>query len=104
VRRIALRRVAPGTILMIDGAEKLPWIVHAVLALTTPRLVVTAHGRREGLPVLVECAVSPKLMEDLVTELAGPDAALLARAGRLFVEKRGNAREVIAACYDALAA
>jgi hypothetical protein len=34
----------------------------------------------------------------------GPDSALLARSGRLFVEKRGNAREVIAALYDALAA
>jgi ABC-type hemin transport system ATPase subunit len=91
------------TILMIDGAEKLPWLVHAVLALTTARLVVTAHGRREGLPVLLECAASPALMEELLIELAGPDPALVARAKVLFQEKRGNVREVFGALYDALA-
>jgi hypothetical protein len=99
-----LRPAERGTILMIDGAEKLPWVVHSLLALTTPRLIVTAHGPREGLPVLLQCAVHPKLMEGLVIELAGPDAAVLARARRLFVEKRGNAREVFAALYDVFAA
>jgi ABC-type iron transport system FetAB ATPase subunit len=99
-----LRPVARGTILMIDGAEKLPWIVHLVLALMTPRLIVTAHGRREGLPVLLECAVGSDLLQDLVIELAGRDVAVLARARALFVEKRGNAREVFAALYDVFAA
>ncbi len=99
-----IRPVERETILMIDGAEKLPWIVHLVLALATPRLVVTAHGRREGLPLLVECAVSPNLMQELVVELAGADTAVLARATWLFVEKSGNAREVFAALYDVFAA
>jgi len=99
-----LRRGDRETILMIDGAEKLPWVVHSLLAMTKHRLVVTAHGRREGLPVLLECSVNPKIMEELVIELAGRDPAVLARARRLFVEKRGNAREVFAALYDVLAA
>jgi ABC-type hemin transport system ATPase subunit len=98
-----LRRVNRETILMIDGAEKLPWPVHAVLALTTARLVVTAHGRREGLPVLLECAASPALMEELLIELAGRDPALVARAKLLFEQKRGNVRQVFSALYDVLA-
>ncbi len=69
--RALLRPVERETIQMIDGAEKIPWIVHAVLTVTTPRLIVTAHGRREGLPILFECAVSPSLIEELVIELAG---------------------------------
>jgi len=102
--RALLRPVERETIQMIDGAEKIPWIVHAVLTVTTPRLIVTAHGRREGLPILFECAVSPSLIEELVIELAGRDSALLARARALFVEKRGNARQVFAALYDVFAA
>jgi hypothetical protein len=98
-----LRPVARGTILIIDGAEKLPWVVHLALALMTPRLIVTAHGHREGLPVLLECAVNPELMEDLVVELVGRDSALLARASHLFGEKRGNIRAVLGALFDVLA-
>ena len=98
-----LRPVEPETILMIDGAEKLPWPLHSVLTLTTPRLVVTAHGRREGLPLLVQCAATAELMEELLVELAGPDAALIARAKGLFVQKRGNVRQVFSALYDVLA-
>ena len=97
-----LHRVERGTILMIDGAEKLPWILHSVLALTTPRLIVTAHGWREGLPLLIECRATRALMAELVTELAGHDAALLARATQLFQEKHGNIRAVIGALYDLL--
>jgi len=98
-----LRRGDRESILMVDGAEKLPWIVHSFLAMTTPRLVVTAHGRREGLPVLLECAASPGLMEELVIELAGRDSAVLARARQLFVEKHGNVRAVLGALFDVLA-
>ncbi len=98
-----IRPVERETILMIDGAEKLPWIVHLLLALATPRLVVTAHGRREGLPLLVECAV-------IQTSCKGSWSSLPARirqcsrATWLFVEKSGNAREVFAALYDVFAA
>lgn len=98
-----LHRVERETLLMIDGAEKLLWPVHAAVALTTPRLIVTAHGRREWLPVLLECAASAGLMEELVIELAGRDPALLARAKQLFEEKRGNVRQVFSALYDVLA-
>ena len=98
-----LRPVEPETILMIDGAEKLPWPLHSVLTLTTARLVVTAHGRREGLPLLVQCAATAELMEALLVELAGPDPALIARAKGLFVQKRGNVRQVFSALYDVLA-
>ena len=98
-----LRRVEPSTVLLIDGAEKLPWVLHLVLTLTTARLVVTAHGHREGLPVLAECAATREVLEELVTELAGPDAVLAARARRLFLEKRGNVRQVFKALYDVLA-
>jgi hypothetical protein len=101
--RALLRRVERDTILMVDGAEKIPWPLHLILTLTTPRLVVTAHGRREGLPVLVECAATPELMDELLTELAGPDPALAARARHLFHEKRGNIRQVFSALYDVLA-
>ena len=98
-----LHRVDRKTILMVDGAEKLPWPVHVFLAFTTPRLVVTAHGRREGVPVLLECGADAELLEDLVVELAGPDAALLAHARQLFVEKRGDVRAVLGALFDVLA-
>jgi len=99
-----LRPLNRQTILMIDGAEKLPWLIHAVLALTTARLVVTAHGRREGVPILVEAAANPAIMEELLIELAGRDPALVARAKLLFQEKRGNVRQVFSALYDVLAA
>lgn len=98
-----LRLVDSETILMIDGAEKLPWILHLILVLRTRRVIVTAHGRREGLPVLLVCAVNPELMEDLVVELVGRDPALLARAGHLFGAKRGNIRAVLGALFDVLA-
>ena len=98
-----LRRVDSETILMIDGAEKLPWVLHLILALTTRRVIVTAHGRREALPVLLVCAVNSELMEDLVVELVGRDPALLARARHLFGEKRGNIRAVLGALFDVLA-
>lgn len=98
-----LHRVERGTILMIDGAEKLPWPIHSVLTLATPKLLVTAHGRREGLPVLMDCAATPELMEELLIELAGRDPALVARTKLLFLEKRGNVRQVFSALYDQLA-
>ncbi len=98
-----LHGVNQETVLMVDGAEKLLWPVHAFLALTTARLVVTSHGRREGLPVLLQCGADPELMVELVIELAGADAALLARARQLFDDKRGNVRAVLSALFDVFA-
>jgi hypothetical protein len=71
--------------------------------MSTARLVVTAHGRREGVPILVESAASPAIMEELLIELAGRDPALIARAKLLFQERRGNVRQVFSALYDVLA-
>ena len=93
--------LAPGTVVLLDSAEKLGnrrWREFERESRRVSGLLVTAHG--PGLlPTLRECRTTPELLRDLVRELVGPEAETLPLE-RLYQRHRGNLREVLRALYD----
>lgn len=93
--------LAPGTVVLLDSAEKLGnrrWREFERESRRASGLLVTAH--RPGLlPTLRECRTTPELLHDLVRELVGPEAETLPLA-RLYERHQGNLREALRALYD----
>jgi hypothetical protein len=97
------RQLAPGDIVILDGAEQLSriaWWRFRRRSLAARGLIVTSH--RPGLlPTLVECRTNRELLVDLLQELlGGRDAAVRDEAARLYDRHGGNIREVWRALYD----
>jgi hypothetical protein len=98
-----LGAVGAGEILLVDGAERLPWHAWLGLRVRTRRaagLVITV--RRPGrLPTLIRTATSLSLLDSIVEELLGPEAAALRdTTRRLFTVHQGNLRAVLRDLYD----
>lgn len=68
-----LRAVAPGGVLVIDGAEQLPAIVRQWIARKSQRarqfVLVTSHHNLAGFATLHRTKLSPALINGLVSEL-----------------------------------
>jgi hypothetical protein len=85
---------------LLDGAEQLgplAWRIFKYRCRRAGGLVITTH-RAGRLPVLIRCATTPALLQDLVTSLGErlcPD-----EAGRLHVSHGGNVREALRELYD----
>jgi hypothetical protein len=95
----------PGTVVLLDSAEKLGrrrWRSFERESRRAGGLLITTHNPG-FLPTLLECRTTPGLLEDLVRELVGADAAALP-LGRLYALHRGNLRLALRALYDLYAA
>ncbi|MCA9402676.1 MAG: hypothetical protein KC897_02745 [Candidatus Omnitrophica bacterium] len=98
------RAAARYEVVLIDGADLLPWWQwQAVrcLCFRSGGLVVAAH-RRCGLPVLHRCSSSVAQLRRLLADLDVPLTADEAR--RLYEDHRGDIRAVFRALYLRLAA
>lgn len=104
--RETLQRSPRSEVLLIDGAEQLGPVAWRRLARQTRShagLIVTVH-RAGRLPTLVECTTSPRLLAEMVRELA-PESfdALAPLLPALFARHRGNLRLCVRELYDCLA-
>lgn len=87
---------------LLDGADLLPAWQWGLVKLITRRakgLIIAGH-RPNGLPVLFTCQTSPDILDDVLTELAGPIDGQLRQVGHeLFRRHNGNIREVFRSLY-----
>lgn len=105
-RRRPVGAVAPGDLLLVDGAQELgPWSWRRLrwAARSAGGLLVTSH-RPGRLPTLLRCRSSPRLLEELVAELlgeepGGPGAGFPDCRG-LHRRHRGNLRHALQELYD----
>jgi hypothetical protein len=96
--RSVLRSLGPQDVLLLDGAEQLGWLSWMSVRLRTRRaggLVITSH--RSGLlPTLFECATTPELLAEIVSELSGAEVDV----EELHVRHGGNVRDALRELYD----
>lgn len=91
-----VRELRAPEFLLLDGSEQLTtreWLVIHAAAAPCAGCVITLH-RAARLPVLLETAPSPALLEGLVHQLR-PGALPVGAAATLFVRHRGNVRECL---------
>ena len=93
--------------ILLDGAEQmsaLHWQWFKVRSKKAGGLLITAH--KEGmLPTLTECATSPELLEEILSELlSGEPAVSKSSSSELFQKHRGNIRGAVREMYDVYAA
>jgi hypothetical protein len=104
-RSLDLARLAPGTLVMIDGYEQLArwnrWRLKRTCRRRGLGLLVTAH-RDVGLPTLLATATSVALAEDIVRELLGDQGFSLdtEQIAAPWDRHGGNVREVLFDLYD----
>jgi hypothetical protein len=102
-------------ILLVDGIERLSWLVRGQLqglfpwGVGDPRritrsIIVTTHRPLLGLPIWLRCATSQAILCELLLELY-PTAppSLVEQAHRLFRQCGGNIRDVLWRLYDQVA-
>ena len=100
----SLIRLPPGGTLFIDGWESLGWfscrLVRLLVTLHARHLVVTSH-RPSGLPLLMQCRTSPRLLTMLVAHLPDHGPMIDARdVDDAFDRHGGNLRESLYDLYD----
>lgn len=100
----ALAASGADTILLLDGAERLPWRAwHRLLTRHEPHLgglVATTHRPTRRLPLLLKTQTTPAMLIAFIRRLdpgflLGDDAI-----AELHETHRGNLREALFACYD----
>jgi len=97
-----LSDLSPNDVILFDGADhmrRLRWFWFRRRSRRAAGLIVTSH-RRGLLARLVECATSAELLEELVRELIGPEAAAGEEIPRLYERHKGNLREALRELYD----
>ncbi|MEO7319288.1 MAG: hypothetical protein ABIZ56_09895 [Chthoniobacteraceae bacterium] len=97
----AARSLRAPEFLLIDGAEQLTtreWLgVHAAAAGGAGCVITLPRAAR--LPVILETAPSPALLDALAEQLS-PGSLPTGTAGALFVRHRGNLRECLRELYN----
>lgn len=99
-----LPRMGNGDLLLLDGADLLPWWEWWQLRRATKHLgglLVVSHTRKL-LPVLHTCTTSADLLEQLLAHLVPGSAAKQRQnqAQQLFARHGGNIREAFREAYD----
>ncbi|HEX2254185.1 MAG TPA: hypothetical protein VHQ65_13020 [Thermoanaerobaculia bacterium] len=97
---------APGTVLLVDGADELGALEWHRLRRRSRRaagLVIAVH-REDLLPTLHRCAPTPALLAELIAELHPPCACELPEAEALLTRHAGNLRTALLELYDRHAA
>jgi hypothetical protein len=102
----ALAKVGPRDAILFDGGDhsgKRDWLRVARAARGAGGLLITTHAPGR-LPTLHECSTGPEVLDDLLLELLGDQAARWrADARALWTVHAGNLREVFSALYDRFA-
>lgn len=99
-----LMRMPTGGTLFIDGWESLGWLpcrlIRLIAVLRSCRLVVTSHGPA-GLPLLLSCCTSPRLLSMILAQLPTATPAIQDRdVGEVFLRHGGNLRDALYDLYD----
>ena len=98
--------VTPRDLVMLDGAEqmgRLAWFRFYHRARAAGGLVITSH-RPGRLPTLLECATTPALLREIVTDLLGSKRAAAAPdLCELHRRHAGNLRHALRELYDVYA-
>ena len=87
---------------LVDGAERIPLPLRALLVNSVRRIVITSHRWTAGLPVLFRCATTVGLFRQLTTALG--ETLPEAEAETRFRDARGNLRLALRSLYDDAAA
>lgn len=100
----SLIQLPPGGTLFVDGWESLGrmpgLVIRLLVGLRGCHLVVTSHGPA-GLPVLMQCRTSPRLLRMILTHLPASVAALGTQdVDEAFFRHQGNLRESLYDLYD----
>ncbi|RYD69135.1 MAG: hypothetical protein EOP84_29045 [Verrucomicrobiaceae bacterium] len=96
-----IRQITKPGFVLLDGAEQLStrhWLPVRSAATQAAGFIVTVH-RVSRLPVLIECATSPVLLDELVEDLTGGRLPP-SEAPNLFARHRGNLRDAFRELYD----
>lgn len=103
VRSWLQEAIGSDAILVLDGAEQLPWRTWRALerkSLEFRGLLITTH-RPGRLSTLLQTGSTPELLQELVEELTGVPLTDRAPAIRdLFRRHRGNLRDCLRTLYD----
>jgi GTPase SAR1 family protein len=90
-------------ILIVDGADQMgpvSWLFLKHISRRAGGLIVATHCKGM-LPVLLECTTSPHLLNEIVTDLVGEEAAPLRDTNAmLFAKHKGNLRSALRELYD----
>lgn len=105
--RVFLKRffseLSKRDVILFDGAEQMSWLEWRRFKLRSTRavgLVITSH-HRGMLPTLRECATSPELLDEIITELlGGAPAAIRDAIVDLHRKHNGNLRDALREMYD----
>jgi len=99
-----LANLQPGLTLLVDGTEilgPLRWYQFGVRTQTARAVIITRHAPCRW-PTILSTHTTPALVADLITELLGSrlDPPDNDEVKRLFEIHRGDARQILRACYD----
>lgn len=99
----AIRMAGHGDALLLDGYDLLPrwarlWVMHASRGASA--VVVTSH-RRCVWKTVAKTSSSPAVLERLVAQLTGEDAADSVGLDALWHKHHGNLRDALRELYDA---
>lgn len=99
-------RLSANDVILFDGAEQMSWFRWRRFVTKTRRasgLIITTH-RPGRLPTLIHCQTTSDLLQQIVVEILGNDAANLTDlVEHLFEKHRGNLREALRDMYDCFA-
>lgn len=100
----AVLRAVPGTLVCIDGWERVGRLLAAAVLVVARcrrvRVLVTAH-RSAGVPVAMRCGTSARLLEALVDRLPDHGGRIVAAdVADAFARHGGNLRESLYDLYD----
>jgi hypothetical protein len=93
------RRAAARPSLIAEQISAIEWFRFRWRARRAAGLIVTSHARGR-LPLLIECATSPDLLERIVRRLSPAPAAGAPSAAELFRRHQGNLRDALRELYD----
>ncbi|MBN1982094.1 MAG: hypothetical protein JW795_11220, partial [Chitinivibrionales bacterium] len=101
---LQLVRLAPQTIVTVDGFEQLPFLQRRLFILLCRRvrsIIVTSHTP-VALPLQIKIAVTAELFIDLVAQIAQKPIPLETHHAlqQLFISLHGNIRDCFMALYD----
>lgn len=102
---IALQQSRSGSVLLIDGIERLSWRQRFQLlaATKTNSGLVIAQHRTGRLPTWWQCRTSIALLHDVLSDLNLHDPAIISAGEREFAKYNGNIRDALRELYDQLA-
>ena len=102
-----LRSLSQTTVVLLDGAEQLnylDWIRFKYRTRKAKGLIITSH-RAGLLPTLLECHTSPQLLQEILHQILGNDAARWdVECEALWARHGGDLRLVLREIYDFYAA